>query len=194
MDAALVPEMLVDGSVGLPLFCRSPRTRRRAGSTPSRPARRRGSSWASALSVHHRRASNPAEHPGRLGVRGAGLHHLDSVCADAWHARGRTQQQAAISVRGRAHTVISACGTKACECRPKAGRRCRTVPRGGRLRNHVSSCLRCAGLSRTPASGTWCARHVFSTGTPSTSAGPVHPFGLRSTIIGHRGRSTSEPV
>lgn len=26
---------------------------------------------------------------------------------------------------------------------------------------------------------------------PSTSFGPVHPLGVRSTIIGHRGRSTS---
>ncbi len=33
-------------------------------------------------------------------------------------------------------------------------------------------------------SGTWWARHVPSTGRPSTCLGPVQPFGLRSTIIG----------
>jgi hypothetical protein len=27
---------------------------------------------------------------------------------------------------------------------------------------------------------------------PSTASGPVHPFGLRSTIIGHRGRRPSQ--
>ena len=35
-------------------------------------------------------------------------------------------------------------------------------------------------------SGTWCARQVPSTCLPSTSCGPVQPFGVRSTIIGQR--------
>ena len=33
--------------------------------------------------------------------------------------------------------------------------------------------------------GTWCARQVPSTGSPSTSSGPVQPFGVRITIAGH---------
>ena len=45
-----------------------------------------------------------------------------------------------------------------------------------------------SGLVRTSANGTWCERHVPSTGSPSTVFGPVQPFGVRKTIIGHRGR------
>jgi len=37
------------------------------------------------------------------------------------------------------------------------------------------------------ATGTWCARQKSSTFLPSTSFGPVHPFGLRRMIIGQRG-------
>ena len=44
-------------------------------------------------------------------------------------------------------------------------------------------------MSRTSAIGTWCERHESSTGSPSTSFGPVQPFGVRRTIIGQRGRS-----
>ena len=43
------------------------------------------------------------------------------------------------------------------------------------------------------ASGTWCERHVPSTWTPSTSRGPVQPFGVRRTIIGQRGRRGDAP-
>ena len=48
-------------------------------------------------------------------------------------------------------------------------------------------------MSRTSASGTWCERHVPSTGLPSTSFGPVQPFGVRRTSIGQWGRSTVSP-
>src|ERR671934_198058 len=47
---------------------------------------------------------------------------------------------------------------------------------------------RCSGFSRAASTGTWCERHVPSTGTPSTSFGPVQPFGVRRTISGHAGR------
>ena len=40
----------------------------------------------------------------------------------------------------------------------------------------------------TAAIGTWCERQLPSTGLPSTSFGPVQPFGVRSTIIGQVGR------
>ena len=42
-------------------------------------------------------------------------------------------------------------------------------------RIHASSIARCSGFSRTPASGTWCARKVPSTCTPSTTAGRSSP-------------------
>jgi len=47
----------------------------------------------------------------------------------------------------------------------------------------------CSGLSRTVLNGTWCERQFPSAGLPSTTFGPVHPFGERKTIIGQIGRS-----
>ena len=44
----------------------------------------------------------------------------------------------------------------------------------------------CSGFAASSASGTWCARNVPSIWIPSTTFGPVQPFGVRSTIIGHR--------
>ncbi|KAI3473495.1 hypothetical protein Pfo_031622, partial [Paulownia fortunei] len=41
---------------------------------------------------------------------------------------------------------------------------------------------------------TWWARKVPSTRSPSTSCGPVQPFGVRSTIIGQRGRRSAAPA
>ena len=43
-------------------------------------------------------------------------------------------------------------------------------------------------MVRSSASGTWWERNVPSAGSPSTTFGPVQPFGVRSTIIGQRGR------
>ena len=37
--------------------------------------------------------------------------------------------------------------------------------------------------------GTWWERNVPSVGLPSTTVGPVQPFGERRMIIGQRGRS-----
>ena len=47
--------------------------------------------------------------------------------------------------------------------------------------------LRVARRGRT--SGTWWARLVPSTWTPSTTSGPVQPLGVRRTIAGHRCRT-----
>ena len=41
--------------------------------------------------------------------------------------------------------------------------------------------------------GTWWERKVPSVGRPSTLFGPVQPLGVRSTIIGQRGRSVERP-
>ena len=46
-----------------------------------------------------------------------------------------------------------------------------------------------SGFSCISPSGTWCERQVPSIRLPSTSFGPVQPLGVRSTIIGQRGRS-----
>jgi hypothetical protein len=52
---------------------------------------------------------------------------------------------------------------------------------------------RFASLVRTSLMGTWCERHVPSTCFPSIVAGPVQPFGVRMTIIGHSGRLVVDP-
>ena len=44
---------------------------------------------------------------------------------------------------------------------------------------------------RAAAIGTWCARHVPSTGSPSTTLGPVHPLGVFSTMAGQAGLDRS---
>jgi hypothetical protein len=49
--------------------------------------------------------------------------------------------------------------------------------------------LQVPGVRRVSAKGTWCERQLPSVGLPSTSCGPVQPFGERSTIIGQRGRA-----
>ena len=51
-----------------------------------------------------------------------------------------------------------------------------------------------SGRPRTSASGTWWERKLPSAGSPSTSLGPVQPFGERRMIIGHAGRSAALPV
>ncbi len=76
--------------------------------------------------------------------------------------------------------------------RSATGRPSRSKSSSGRYeRSHASSIARCSGFSRTPASGTWCARKVPSTCTPSTTRGPVQPLGVRSTMAGHRGADSS---
>ena len=42
--------------------------------------------------------------------------------------------------------------------------------------------------------GTWCERQWPSVFSPSTSFGPVQPFGERNTITGQRGRPVALPV
>ena len=52
---------------------------------------------------------------------------------------------------------------------------------------------RLSAFLRTSLIGTWCERQVPSTGLPSIVLGPVQPFGVRNTIIGHCGRSVTPP-
>ena len=82
--------------------------------------------------------------------------------------------------------------------RPGAGRgrrapgrrRRRTAPRAGSCAATPRAPSRWPSSSRAFLNGTWCARQVPSTCRPSTTSGPVQPFGEASTIIGQRGRST----
>ena len=60
-------------------------------------------------------------------------------------------------------------------------------------RSHSSSIRRCSGFSVRPDSGTWCARKVPCTWTPSTTSGPVQPFGVRRMIAGHPASTSRDP-
>ena len=52
---------------------------------------------------------------------------------------------------------------------------------------------RFSAFLRTSLIGTWCERQLPSTCLPSMVFGPVQPLGVRSTIIGQRGRSVAPP-
>ena len=169
---------------------RSPRRRPRAGSTPSRPGRRCGTS--SGL----RRddvAEERAEHARRLARAScAGVGHVDRVVAEVRQVEVAQQR----ARRSRA-------GSRPCGARPRGASAASSAtqravlveqllgPVAPQPRLELGEVL---GVRRaSSASGTWCERNVPSAGRPSTSFGPVQPFGVRSTIIGQRGRSVRRP-
>src|SRR5699024_10940021 len=58
----------------------------------------------------------------------------------------------------------------------------------------LAMCASWLGMPTVRSMGTWCARKVPSICLPSTSFGPVQPFGVRSTIIGQRMTSGRLPL
>ena len=107
------------------------------------------------------------------------------IVAEIGQAQGFLQQ-AAIGVRIGAHAPCAR-GRKRLEFgnQPPAF----VEQLFGLLAAHpVFELLQVGRVFLTSASGTWWARQHPSTLWPSTSFGPVQPLGLRSTIIGHRGR------
>ena len=153
--------------------------------------------------------------PVREHLVGAEEAHVVGVVADelgepgAEHARGlAASRRGSPGSTSTANGAVggSAIGARDAAVRERASRSCAARPSGrsasssatgrpsssksssGRYdRIHASSIARCSGFSRTPASGTWWAWNVPSTCTPSTTPGPVQPFGVRSTIAGQRG-------
>ena len=131
----------------------------------------------------HHVAQPAAQHPGRLGQVAPGSVTLTAYVAEV----GQLQVAGRAGRRWRAGW------------RPSAGRRSAASPTTsaagapvgveellGPVGAHPVLQLRpgAPASSRAADSGTWWARQVPSTGTPSTSFGPVQPFGVRSTIIG----------
>ena len=94
------------------------------------------------------------------------------------------QQPPAVGVRVRAHPPVAR-GQPVDDLGLRRARRRRTARRDGTSASMSRAARDVRGCPALSASGTWCARHVPSTGRPSTSFGPVQPFGVRSTIIGH---------
>ena len=122
----------------------------------------------------------------------AGREHVDGVVAEVREPQV-VQQQAAVGVRVGAHPPLAR-GCDRHRLRRAGARARRRAPRAGRSASTPRGRWTCSGFSASWASGTWCARKVPSTGRPSTSLGPVQPFGVRRTIIGQRGRSLLPPV
>ena len=140
----------------------------------------------------HHVAQEAAEHPGRLGRAVARLRH-----------RRRRSRGSRAARRSRRSRPPLACGLAPMR---RVARRRQLAQLGQRRAVGVEQLLGpvaahpvleqppgARGRRGAPASGTWCERQVPSTGTPSTSFGPVQPFGVRSTIIGQRGRARAPP-
>ena len=113
-----------------------------------------------------------------------GLGHRDRVVPEVRQGQV-AQQQPAVGVRVRAHPPVVP--RRAAAPAPAAA-----CPGIEQLRRPVGpqpglQLARCAGLVRAASIGTWCARHVPSTCSPSTTFGPVQPFGVRKTMVGHSG-------
>ena len=86
------------------------------------------------------------------------------------------QQQAAIGVRVGAHAA-RARRAPARRGPARARRRRRTAPRAGSSSASLRAAAGAPGCRAMSASGTWCERQKPSTFLPSTSFGPVQPFG-----------------
>ena len=130
-------------------------------------------------------AQEAAENAGRLAECRSRLRHVDGVRDGSRAARARA------AARRRSRAGSRSCAARrparARVARAAAGRTRRTAPPAGSSAATSRAPRGGPASSRAPATGTWCERQVPSTCTPSTSRGPVQPFGVRSTIIGQRG-------
>ena len=164
---------------------RSRRRWHRVGSMPSRRVRTRGSCRGSSRrrrggsrrslaplrsSLHRERERRPRSRESPAGVGRAAVDRRWCAGSRSCGAgrSGRGPRGRAATCRRR-RTALQAGTSEA-------------IPRASAVRAR-----RCAAST----SGTWCARNVPSIRLPSSSFGPVHPLGVRSTMHGHAGRRTS---
>ena len=156
--------------------------------------------------AHDRGSSSPARWP---GSRRAGSAPWTRVASPSTRAgRGRRRRRAP-RASGSAQVDEQAPAVRVRVARPCAARRAgasaassaRSAPfcveqlaRAGSERIQRSSRRTRSGCSCTSAIGTWCARNVPSTGLPSKRLrARSSPSGVRSTIIGPRGRASRAP-
>ena len=137
--------------------------------------------------VAHDVAQERAERLRVLVPDRAGRGNLHRIVAKVRHLQ-ILAQQAAVGVRIGAHAA-RALRRRARAAPRSSGRSCRTAPPACSSSARFRAASGSSGLSRTSENGTWCERHEPSALWPLISFGPVQPFGERSTIIGHRGRS-----
>ena len=183
-------EVLVDRRGSPPARpCRSPRRPRRAGSRRSRPGPKRRKSCRV---VAHDVAQARARAPGwPRAIVAAGLRHVDGVVAEVGQPQVVQQQRR----RWRA-------GWRSSAARPPArARRSRTRhavvveqllgPVAAQPRLELREVL--GVRARVSASGTWCARQVPSTGTPSTSSGRSSPWACAARSSASAGARRRRP-
>ena len=122
-------------------------------------------------------------------VLGARPVDLDGVVAKVGHLQ-LAQQQAAVGVGVGAHPPL-ALGRERGQLRAQGAALVEQLlgPVGAQPAPRAAPGAR--ALCARSASGTWWERNDPSAGSPSTSLGPVQPLGVRSTIIGQRGRAAS---
>ncbi len=185
--AAVGSEVLVDRERRSPATpSRSPRRPRRAGSTRSRPVRTAGSCAVSALSAEHV-PEKRAEDARRLRVE----------ARPAPRPLSRSRGCRAGADRGGARRRWCAGSRPSAGCREATSRRSRpsarlhrrTILRDGRsasIRRVARGARGCPALPRAAPGAR--APRAFDRHTVDL-LGPVHPFGVRSTIIGQRGRA-----
>ena len=164
-----------------------PRRRRRGGWRRSRPGRRCGSSVAGCARITSRRKP-PSTRVASRGRR-AGRGHVDGVVAEVGQRAGR----AAAGRRWRA-------GWRSCAARPSGASAASSATQRARRRRRAPRAGSCAATPRAARGAPGCRatlgeRHlVRAPGALDRQAvdrpsGPVQPLGVRSTIIGQRGRS-----
>ena len=137
------------------------------------------------VQLHHI-AQESSQRPRVLGFDLTGLVDLQAVLPEVGSRRGFFEESA-VGVRVRAHPA-SPGRRQLSEFRESACRPRRTALRAFVRASTLRAFSGCSGFFLTSASGTWCARQKPSSLWPSTSSGALQPFGVRSTIIGQRGR------
>ena len=167
----------------MPRLVGRPRRPLPGGSTPSRPGRRAGT-W-SGFARSHREGMRPARASPRSSSSPARRPRRRSRGSRAERGRAGPRRRS----RSGWHSCAGRRAAQLSEARGRARLPRRTAPPVGSSAATAPAAAADRGGRARPASGTWCERQVPSTGTPSTSFGPVQPFGVRSTITGQRGRS-----
>ena len=124
---------------------RSPRTRRRAGSTRSRRGRRCGSSVAG-CAASRRAGSRPSTRVASLR-RGCRARHVDRVVAEVGQVEV-AQQHAAVGVRVGAHPLRRPRARSARDLGTGPAVARRTAPPAGSSASTARAAARCAGFSR----------------------------------------------
>ena len=118
--------------------------------------------------------------------------HVDGVVAEVGQ-RERPQQRAAVGVGARAHPALAP-RRELGQLLDQAAVRVEQLLRAGTSASTTRAVRGARGCRRARRAAPGASGTVPRSGSPSTSFGPVQPFGVRSTIIGHSGRVVERPA